>query len=233
MPTKGKGEGADMAGMLGAAAWIYNLPRWIYGVRAVWDDRKIVILPGIALMAFGVLYVAKPDIFRRGFWLKSSLAIRLLSEANYRRFMRGLGVVMIVAGAALIFSPDRGRGRWLAEAGAEVWSAGDHQYHLSGTHYEREEGNSVVYVMTYPVPSATSSTALTADDAASQALPLIRYAYEHGTAERARIPPVRGTMSQPANLAVDLVSPGDGRVFHRYEVSAGEVTWRLAHPTEP
>ena len=25
--------------MLGAAAWIYNLSRWIYRVRAVWDRR--------------------------------------------------------------------------------------------------------------------------------------------------------------------------------------------------
>jgi hypothetical protein len=44
----------------------------------------------------------KPTLYRRGLWMKTSIAIRLLSEANYTRYVRGLGVVFIVAGLALI-----------------------------------------------------------------------------------------------------------------------------------
>lgn len=195
-------------------------------------------LPGIVLIVFGLAYVARPDIYRRGIWLKTSIAIRLLSEANYTRYMRGLGVVMILSGVALIVSPPRGLdslwngGGRLAVGGAETWNVGDHQYNLSATHYERAAGNGVVYVMTYPVPSTTSETIFGVDEAAREALPLIRYAYEHRAADRARIPPVRGTTSSVTRLAVDLVSPDDQRLIYRYEVPTGEVTWRLAHLNE-
>ncbi len=57
---------------------------------------------GIVLVLFGALYLWKPTLFRRGLWMKTSIAIRLLSEVNYTRHMRGLGVVFIVAGLALI-----------------------------------------------------------------------------------------------------------------------------------
>ena len=188
------------------------------------------------LIVFGLAYVARPDIYRRGIWLKTSVAIRLLSEPNYRRYMRGLGVVMILGGIGLIVSPPRGLdslwngGGRLAVGGAETWNVGDREYGLSATHYERAAGNGVVYVMTYPVPSATSGTILSGDEAAREALPLIRYAYEHHAADRARIPPRRGTVSSVSSLAVDLVSPEDRHVIYRYEVPTGEVTWRLAHP---
>ena len=57
---------------------------------------------GIAFVAMGAVYVKWPTIFRRGIWLKTSIAVRALSEDNYRRYMRGLGVLFIVVGAALI-----------------------------------------------------------------------------------------------------------------------------------
>jgi hypothetical protein len=57
---------------------------------------------GIVLVLFGALYLWKPTLFRRGLWMKTSIAIRLLSKENYTRYMRGLGVVFIVAGLALI-----------------------------------------------------------------------------------------------------------------------------------
>jgi hypothetical protein len=57
---------------------------------------------GIALILIGALYVWKPTIFRRGLWMKTSIAIRALSETNYTRYMRGIGVVCIVAGIILI-----------------------------------------------------------------------------------------------------------------------------------
>jgi hypothetical protein len=61
-----------------------------------------LIVLGIVLVLFGSLYLWKPTLFRRGIWMGTSIAIRLLSETNYTRYMRGLGVALIVAGLALI-----------------------------------------------------------------------------------------------------------------------------------
>ena len=60
-----------------------------------------MLLAGVVLIVFGALYLRRPGVYRRGLWLKTSLAIRLLSEANYRRYMRGLGVVLVVTGVVL------------------------------------------------------------------------------------------------------------------------------------
>jgi hypothetical protein len=57
---------------------------------------------GLVLIAFGILYLLKPTVFRRGIWLRTSVAIRLMSEENYIKYMRVLGVVFIVAGVAFI-----------------------------------------------------------------------------------------------------------------------------------
>jgi hypothetical protein len=65
------------------------------------------------------------------------------------------------------------------------------------------------------------------------ALPLIKYAHEHHTADRVQMAPLRGGGPPSINLAVDLVSPQDHHLLLRYEVPAGEVTWRLGHPDEP
>lgn len=59
-------------------------------------------LYGIVLVLLGLIYLWKPTIFRRGVWMKTSIAIRTLSETNYTRYMRGLGVVCIAAGLFLI-----------------------------------------------------------------------------------------------------------------------------------
>lgn len=60
------------------------------------------LLWGVMLIASGVVYLRKPNVFRRGIWMKTSIAIRFLSEDNYRRYMKGLGAVFIVIGAALV-----------------------------------------------------------------------------------------------------------------------------------
>jgi hypothetical protein len=57
---------------------------------------------GIGLILLGLLYIWKPTIFRRGAWMKTSIAIRTLSETNYTRYMRALGFICIVVGVALI-----------------------------------------------------------------------------------------------------------------------------------
>ena len=57
---------------------------------------------GIVLILIGVVYLAKPTIFRRGIWLKTSIAVRMLSEENYIRYMRILGALIIVGGVVVI-----------------------------------------------------------------------------------------------------------------------------------
>ena len=59
-------------------------------------------LAGVMLVGIGAVYLNRPDIFRRGIWMKTSLAIRLLSEDNCRKYRKGLGIALIVIGAALI-----------------------------------------------------------------------------------------------------------------------------------
>jgi uncharacterized protein YjeT (DUF2065 family) len=57
---------------------------------------------GLLFVVIGVIYLLKPTLFRRGIWLKTSIAIRTLSEENYVRYMRVVGVLMILAGLVLI-----------------------------------------------------------------------------------------------------------------------------------
>jgi hypothetical protein len=115
----------------------------------------------------------------------------------------------------------------MAEQGPETWHVGSQEYRILSTHYEWGAANTIVYVMSYTVEPAASGTP------AQTALPLIRYAVEHHTPDRVRVKALRGGAPAFVNLAVDLVSPKDHHVLFRYEVPAGEVTWRLAHPNEP
>jgi uncharacterized protein YjeT (DUF2065 family) len=62
---------------------------------------KLTVL-GVVFILFGLLYLWKPTLYRRGIWMKTSIAIRALSEANYTRYMRVLGFIFIVAGIVLI-----------------------------------------------------------------------------------------------------------------------------------
>ena len=57
---------------------------------------------GIVLIAFGVFYLRQPTVYRRGVWLKTSIAIRLLSEEGYKRYIKGLGIVFIIIGVSLV-----------------------------------------------------------------------------------------------------------------------------------
>lgn len=53
---------------------------------------------GLFLVVLGLIYIIKPDIFRRGFWKKISILQRTLSPENYLRTMRLLGGLMILFG---------------------------------------------------------------------------------------------------------------------------------------
>lgn len=59
-------------------------------------------MAGLILILLGTVYLLKPTLFRRWFWMKTSIAIQLLSEKNYIRYMRGLGIIFIIGGVAMI-----------------------------------------------------------------------------------------------------------------------------------
>ncbi|MFO1414829.1 MAG: hypothetical protein U1F10_13155 [Burkholderiales bacterium] len=59
-------------------------------------------IAGLILIAFGLLYVRRPAVYRRGVWLKTSLAIRYLSEEQYRKYIKGIGYVFMLAGIVLV-----------------------------------------------------------------------------------------------------------------------------------
>lgn len=59
---------------------------------------------GLALIAAGIVYIRWPSIFRRGLWMRTSIAIRTLSEDGYKRYMRGLGMVLVVLGVGVIIA---------------------------------------------------------------------------------------------------------------------------------
>jgi len=57
---------------------------------------------GAFLIVLGCIYLWKPRLFRRGVWMKTSIAIRLLSEENYIRYMKIFGIACICVGIALL-----------------------------------------------------------------------------------------------------------------------------------
>jgi hypothetical protein len=65
-------------------------------------DHVTATILGAVLIGFGVLYQVKPNLFRRWFWTSTSIAQRLLGPAAYERYMRGLGLCYIVAGACFV-----------------------------------------------------------------------------------------------------------------------------------
>lgn len=70
-------------------------------------------LIGLLLLALGAAYLRWPNMFRRGIWLKTSVAMRTMSPERYTSYIRGLGVLMIVFGVisviyGFVVGPGRG-----------------------------------------------------------------------------------------------------------------------------
>jgi hypothetical protein len=55
------------------------------------------------LVGCGILYLVKPNVFRRSIWVKTSLMQRTLTPETYTLVMRILGVLMIVWGMSPLF----------------------------------------------------------------------------------------------------------------------------------
>ena len=60
-----------------------------------------LVIFGIVLIAFGVIYQVKPNLFKRWFWKRTSIAQRLLSPEAYIKYMKGLGWLYIIGGIVL------------------------------------------------------------------------------------------------------------------------------------
>lgn len=57
---------------------------------------------GIILLVFGIIYIVKPDLYRRWIWKKTDVLQQVLSPKRYIKFMRVLGVILSVAGIILL-----------------------------------------------------------------------------------------------------------------------------------
>ena len=50
----------------------------------------------ILLIAIGLVYLIKPDVFMRGFWKRTALSQQVLTPNQNKNYMRVLGVLLIV-----------------------------------------------------------------------------------------------------------------------------------------
>lgn len=64
-----------------------------------------MILRGLILIAFGILYVVRPNTFRSGIFMKYSNSISKRTPEEYAKYMRRLGIIFIIIGS-LIFTYD-------------------------------------------------------------------------------------------------------------------------------
>ncbi len=57
---------------------------------------------GLILLVFGIIYLIKPDIFKRWFWKKTDIFQKIFNENQYLIFMRILGSLLIIFGLIII-----------------------------------------------------------------------------------------------------------------------------------
>ena len=57
---------------------------------------------GIILLIFGIIYLIKPDIYKRGIWTKTAITQQVFSPVRYKQYMRLLGIAFIVSGLVLL-----------------------------------------------------------------------------------------------------------------------------------
>jgi len=58
----------------------------------------ILVIAGGLLVLWGILYIAKPDLFQRGFWKSIDISRRLSSPEKHSEFVKRLGGILIVIG---------------------------------------------------------------------------------------------------------------------------------------
>jgi hypothetical protein len=60
------------------------------------------IIGGWLLIVTGVIYILKPDIFKRGIWKETDIAQRKLSPEGYLKYMRYVAAIHIATGVFLL-----------------------------------------------------------------------------------------------------------------------------------
>ena len=53
---------------------------------------------GLIVTILGLIYIIKPDLYRRWFWKKTDILQRTLQPENYIKVMRIPGVAFLIAG---------------------------------------------------------------------------------------------------------------------------------------
>ena len=61
----------------------------------------------IILIAFGIIYIIKPDIFKRGLWKKTAFTQQIFNPKNYNIYMRILGVLFIIFGLYIAWAHNK------------------------------------------------------------------------------------------------------------------------------
>lgn len=59
------------------------------------------LVTGPLLILLGILYYKKPNLFKRWFWKKTSIAQRMLDPEAHDKYMRFMGMVLMVGGTSL------------------------------------------------------------------------------------------------------------------------------------
>ena len=57
---------------------------------------------GIILIVGGIIYIIKPDIFKRGIWKKTAITQQIFTPKQYNIYMRILGTLSIIIGVYMI-----------------------------------------------------------------------------------------------------------------------------------
>ena len=61
----------------------------------------ILVIVGALLVVWGILYIAKPDIFERGFWKSIDISRQFSSPEKHSGFVKRFGGILIVIGAII------------------------------------------------------------------------------------------------------------------------------------
>ena len=64
-------------------------------------------MKGIVLIAFGILYLMKPNLFQRGIFMKYSNPASTKTPEEYRRYMQKVAIILIVTGLLLLAYDNR------------------------------------------------------------------------------------------------------------------------------
>jgi len=65
------------------------------------ETGLLTMISGLALALCGVVYQRYPNIFRRGIWLKTSIAIRTMTPEAYALYIKKIGRLYVTIGVVL------------------------------------------------------------------------------------------------------------------------------------